>query len=72
MRQLYEFSTAPTKIWKAFPGGDHNSSVIEEGYFEAIADFISQTTGQVVFRDNADTTAREAEARPRQRMQPRP
>lgn len=72
MRQLYELSTAPTKIWKAFPGGDHNSSVIEEGYFEAIADFISQTTGQAVFRDDADTTAREAEARPRQRMQPRP
>lgn len=51
MRQLYELSTAPTKIWKAFPGGDHNSSVLEEGYFEAIAEFIGQSTGQSVERE---------------------
>lgn len=44
MRQLYELSTAPTKIWKPLPSGDHNSSVLEEGYFEAIADFIAQVT----------------------------
>lgn len=71
MRQLYELSTAPTKIWKAFPGGDHNSSVIEDGYFDAIADFIAQTTGQAVYREKPDTTAREPEHRPRQRMAPR-
>ena len=45
MRQLYELSPTPTKIWKQFPGGDHNSSVLEEGYFEAIADFITDVTG---------------------------
>ncbi|ROT36891.1 alpha/beta-hydrolase [Sodiomyces alkalinus F11] len=44
MRQLYELSTAP-KIWKPLPGGDHNSSVVEEGYFESIADFITSVTG---------------------------
>jgi abhydrolase domain-containing protein 13 len=44
MRQLYELSTAPRKIWKPLPGGDHNSSVLEEGYFEAIADFIADVT----------------------------
>jgi hypothetical protein len=41
MRRLYEICQTPTKIWKPLPGGDHNSSVLEEGYFEAIADFIS-------------------------------
>lgn len=41
MRKLYELSAAPTKVWKPLPGGDHNSSVLEEGYFEAISDFIS-------------------------------
>jgi len=44
MRQLYELSAAPTKIWKPLPGGDHNSSVLEDGYFEAIADFVAQCT----------------------------
>lgn len=40
MKRLYELSTTPTKIWKPFPGGDHNSSVLETGYFEAVADFV--------------------------------
>ncbi len=41
MRRLYEICQSPTKIWKPLPGGDHNSSVVEEGYFEAIEDFIA-------------------------------
>ncbi|KAH8675311.1 BEM46 family protein [Xylariales sp. PMI_506] len=45
MRKLYELATTPTKIWKPLPGGDHNSSVLEEGYFEAISDFISNIAG---------------------------
>jgi hypothetical protein len=45
MRKLYELATTPTKIWKPLPGGDHNSSVLEEGYFEAISDFISNAAG---------------------------
>ncbi|KAM5376995.1 hypothetical protein ACJZ2D_005197 [Fusarium nematophilum] len=46
MRQLYEISTAPTKRWKPLPGGDHNSSVLEEGYFEAMSEFIAEVTGE--------------------------
>jgi hypothetical protein len=48
MRQLYRLATAaPLKKWKPFPGGDHNASVLEEGYFEAIAEFIGETTGEL-------------------------
>ncbi|KAI1053143.1 hypothetical protein LB505_010318 [Fusarium chuoi] len=42
---LYDLSAAPTKRWKPLPGGDHNSSVLEEGYFEAMSDFIAEVTG---------------------------
>ncbi|KAK1636917.1 Alpha/Beta hydrolase protein [Colletotrichum phormii] len=45
MRQLYELSAAPSKTWKPLPAGDHNSSVLEEGYFEAISDFLGNVTG---------------------------
>jgi hypothetical protein len=45
MKQLYEISAAPTKRWKPLPAGDHNSSVLEEGYFEAMSDFIAEVTG---------------------------
>ncbi|PHH72479.1 hypothetical protein CDD80_4503 [Ophiocordyceps camponoti-rufipedis] len=44
MRQLYEICNAPGKKWRPLPGGDHNSSVIEQGYFEAIAEFIGEVT----------------------------
>ncbi|KAK0735002.1 Alpha/Beta hydrolase protein [Lasiosphaeria miniovina] len=44
MKRLFDLSKAPVKIWKPFPGGDHNSSVIEEGYFEAINDFMTRAT----------------------------
>lgn len=30
------------------PGGDHNSSVLEQGYFEAIAEFVAEVTGEPV------------------------
>jgi hypothetical protein len=40
MRRLYEICQSPTKVWKALPAGDHNASVLEEGYFEAVADFM--------------------------------
>lgn len=46
MKRLYDLSRAPLKIWKPFPGGDHNSSVIEEGYFEAIADFMNRIVAE--------------------------
>jgi len=31
MKRLYDLATASTKIFKPLPGGDHNSSVLEEG-----------------------------------------
>lgn len=42
MKRLHDLSQAPIKIWKPLPGGDHNSSVVEEGYFEAIVDFMNR------------------------------
>ena len=42
MSELYKLATTPTKIWKPFPSGDHNSSVLEDGYFDSIANFIRQ------------------------------
>ncbi|KAI1172466.1 alpha/beta-hydrolase [Nemania sp. FL0916] len=45
MRRLYEVATVPTKIWKPLPSGDHNSSVLEDGYFESVADFVSNVAG---------------------------
>lgn len=41
MRRLYEICQSGTKIWKPLPGGDHNSSVLEDGYFEAVEDFVA-------------------------------
>jgi hypothetical protein len=40
MRRLFEICQTPMKVWKPLPGGDHNSSVLEVGYFEAITDFV--------------------------------
>lgn len=40
MKTLYSLCTVPVKIWKEFPGGFHNDTVTEEGYFNAIDDFI--------------------------------
>ncbi|KAK7744819.1 bem46 protein, variant [Diatrype stigma] len=45
MRKLYELATTPTKVWKPLPGGDHNSSMLEEGYFEAISEFVANAAG---------------------------
>ncbi|KAF4123467.1 uncharacterized protein GMORB2_6168 [Geosmithia morbida] len=44
MRQLYDLCVSPVKVWRPLPGGDHNSSVLEEGYFEAIAEFVADVT----------------------------
>ncbi|EGX93941.1 BEM46 family protein [Cordyceps militaris CM01] len=49
MKRLYELSTAPSKIWKPLPGGDHNSSVLEEGYFEAIKEFVNEVRSEHKF-----------------------
>jgi fermentation-respiration switch protein FrsA (DUF1100 family) len=44
MSELYRLATTETKIWKPLPSGDHNSSVIEDGYFEAFAEFITSVS----------------------------
>ncbi|KAK6536089.1 hypothetical protein TWF281_000335 [Arthrobotrys megalospora] len=41
MRRLHTVSKAPIKVWKDFPNGTHNDSVMEVGYFEHINDFIN-------------------------------
>ena len=46
MRALYDLCVAPIKKWRPLPGGDHNSSVLEEGYFEAIAEFVAEVTSE--------------------------
>lgn len=51
MKQLYDLSTAPVKVWHPFPNGDHNSSVLEEGYFEAIRDFIARVSLEELKKD---------------------
>ncbi|KAK0618525.1 Alpha/Beta hydrolase protein [Bombardia bombarda] len=50
MKRLHDMATTSLKIWKPFPGGDHNSSVLEEGYFDAIADFVGTATGQPTYK----------------------
>ena len=43
MKTLFDSCKSPSdRIWKQFPNGDHNSTVAEPGYFEAIWSFLSQ------------------------------
>lgn len=51
MTQLFKVSTSFSKTWRTFPGGDHNSSVLEEGYFEAISDFIADSINDAPVTD---------------------
>jgi hypothetical protein len=41
MKTLYSVCKTKDKIWKEFPEGSHNDTVAEEGYFDAIDDFIT-------------------------------
>lgn len=40
MKQLYSLCRSKRKIWKEFPNGKHNESILEPGYFESIAEFV--------------------------------
>lgn len=40
MRTLYDLCKIKRKTWKDFENGDHNSTVAEPGYFDAIWDFL--------------------------------
>lgn len=41
MAELYAQATT-SKTWKEFPFGHHNDTVAEDGYFQAIAEFIDE------------------------------
>lgn len=42
MKTLYEACPSINKSWEEFPNGDHNSTVAEPGYFDAIWSFLVQ------------------------------
>ena len=42
MRTLFEACKVKTKIWKVFENGNHNATVAEPGYFDAIWQFLVQ------------------------------
>lgn len=42
MKQLFKLCRSRTIVWKELPNGDHNSSVIEPGYFYYVEDFIKK------------------------------
>ena len=42
MRTLYEICNVETKIWKTFENGNHNATIMEPGYFDAIWEFLVQ------------------------------
>lgn len=42
MRELYRICKSKSKVWRAFPKGQHNDTVAEPGYFEYIRDFVTQ------------------------------
>jgi len=45
MVALHEACTSANKEWRLFPRGDHNSTCLEPGYFQAIAEFIVKHSG---------------------------
>ena len=42
MKVLYDVCKVRPKIWKTFDNGNHNSTVAEPGYFDAIWEFLAQ------------------------------
>lgn len=42
MRTLYEICNVETKVWRTFENGNHNATVGEPGYFDAIWEFLVQ------------------------------
>lgn len=40
MAQLFNVSRAREKVWREFPNGSHNDTVVEPGYFDYIDEFI--------------------------------
>lgn len=42
MKTLYDTCRTNVKIWKEFPSGAHNDTVVEPGYFDSIREFINE------------------------------
>lgn len=42
MRDLYRVCRAKTKIWKDFPNGTHNETILQPKYFDYIEEFITK------------------------------
>jgi hypothetical protein len=40
MKALYDSCQSEVKVWKDFPEGAHNDTIAEEGYFEAVHEFL--------------------------------
>ncbi|KAJ8611915.1 hypothetical protein MRB53_037711 [Persea americana] len=40
MKQLFRLSRSKNIVFKEFPNGDHNSTIVEPGYFNYIEDFL--------------------------------
>lgn len=54
MKKFYDLSNVLVKIWKLLFGGDYNLSVIEEGYFEVIVEFINRVVRERREKDEKD------------------
>jgi hypothetical protein len=40
MKSLHKLCQCDDKVWREFSDGTHNDTVAQEGYFEAMSDFI--------------------------------
>ena len=40
MKELFDICQSKTKVWRPLPEGSHNDSVMVEGYFEYIVEFV--------------------------------
>jgi hypothetical protein len=40
MKSLYKLCQCDDKVWVEFSDGTHNDTVAQEGYFQAMSDFI--------------------------------
>jgi hypothetical protein len=42
MKELFRLCKSKAVVWKELPHGDHNSSIVEPGYFYYVEDFIQK------------------------------
>lgn len=54
MRELHAACSSTAKEWRLFDKGDHNSTCLEPGYFQAIADFIKRHSDLAEVEEGAE------------------